>query len=371
MKTFYIASLKCAPGNWQHINSFARCLLSRGYQVRLLLSKGYEWMNEDYAAVTDYLTRGSGALSLGWDVIAFILYKWLLFVYLFWKYKPSAILLVMWHPMNFALALIAKLVQPDVKVLSWVAEPYKDDKRLYGRKAIAISGIEFVQSLSFFLTDVVILHSQRALRLFQQKYPWYKGLIKKIPPLWKDEAVLDLPREYVTFLGRATREKGIDLFLEVARTSYEKGLGHKFQIVTSYDIGEYLQRLPAGILGTLRVVARPQLSDQEIRAAAGSSFAVWAVYKSVMQSGVVPIALMNGTPVICTPLEGLTEFVSDGLTARFVPNEPSCDDVLQAIAYVKANFDRMSKECRRSYLKQFDDSAWDNYYAWLGTLIGA
>ena len=50
----FIVCLKYAPGMWQHISSFGRNLLDRGYPVRFLLAPGFRWLNEDFVHLTYY-----------------------------------------------------------------------------------------------------------------------------------------------------------------------------------------------------------------------------------------------------------------------------------------------------------------------------
>ena len=144
----------------------------------------------------------------------------------------------------------------------------------------------------------------------------------------------------------------------------------QFQIVTSSDIDKQLQELPAGARQKLKVVNQPQISDQDLRQAAAQSLAVLALYKETMQSGVIPVAWMKGTPVIGTDIEGITEWVRDHETGVIVSSRPTLEEITGAIDYINRHFSEMTPHCRAAYLSTFDDGNWDKQYGWLRPWLG-
>lgn len=82
-----------------------------------------------------------------------------------------------------------------------------------------------------------------------------------------------------------------------------------------------------------------------------------------MQSGVIPVALMKGTPVVATGIEGLTEWLQDLKTGVIVPPDPSVAEIKAAISYIRAHFDEIIGSCREYYLATFDDG-------WIETKAG-
>jgi glycosyltransferase involved in cell wall biosynthesis len=252
----------------------------------------------------------------------------------------------------------------------WLHEPFKDDKKLYGAKAIIIHLVELFQTLSLPYVDEVILHSRRARRLFQVKYPNFRGRTRLIPLPFADDGPGPADgRRYISFLGRADRAKGIDLFFQLVEGAYRQGRGDEFQIVTASDIDKHLQGLSPGAREKLRVVNRPQIADEDLRQAAAGSLAVLALYKETMQSGVIPVAWMKGAPVIGTDIEGITEWVRDRETGVIVSAQPSLEEITRGIDYISGHFGEMTRRCREEYLATFDDGNWDTQYAWLKPLL--
>jgi glycosyltransferase involved in cell wall biosynthesis len=366
---FYLVCLRYAPGNWQHMESFARCLLGNGYPVRFLISSGFQWMNTAYTRLTTYTPFSNSPLEVLKHSLAFVR-RGSSFRDLFQKDPPSGVLLVMWHPLNFLLARFIKSLYPDIPILAWMHEPYKDDKRIYGLKAPLILLMELVQSLSLPYIDVVILHSSRALRLFRKRYPHFPNQTQMVPLQFQDHGFAKNPlRQFISFLGRADRAKGIDAFFALVENSTKTQPRWRYQIITSSSINNYLMNLSPSARENLQVVNNSQITDGDLRDAASSSLAVLALYKETMQSGVIPLALMKGTPVIGTNIEGITEWIQDRETGVIVSSDPSIKEIENAGNYIFDHFQEMSGACRAAYLANFDDLNWPKHYGWLTKLL--
>ncbi|MGP8104960.1 MAG: glycosyltransferase family 4 protein [Desulfobaccales bacterium] len=367
---FFIACLKYAPGMWQFMSSFARRLLQQGHEVRFLLSPGFRWMTAGYAERTNYVYPFNKRSSRLGNVLSYLWFPRSYYQRLFQHYRPSGLLLASWHPLNFAVARMVKSIDPKIPIIVWLHEPYKDEKRLYGAKAIIIYLVELFQTLSLRYADVVILHSHRAQRLFEQRYPKFQGRTYRIPLQFQDDGLEDsIPRRYLSFLGRADRAKGIELFIALIEEFTPTDTGLEFQIVTSSDIQAFLEALSPQARQGLRVINRPQVADQDLREAAANSLAVLALYKETTQSGVIPLALMQGTPIIGTDIEGITEWIRAGETGVIVSRNPSAAEIEKAAIYIQSHLTEMTANCRAEYLATFDDRNWGKQYGWMLDLI--
>lgn len=368
-RSFYLVCLKYAPGMWQHLASFARQVREHACPARLLVHPGFAWMNEDWGQVTDY-SLSSKSMDSVTKALSFLWLNPYRMRRLFQDHPPAAVLLVSWHPLNFLVARLAKSTYPAVPVITWLHEPYKDKKRIYGAKALVIWLVELCQTFSLRYTDAAILHSRRGLRLFEKRYPHFQGTKRLVPLQFQDDGLdANIPRRYFSFLGRADKAKGIELFFDLVDTMADHYPGCEFQIVTSSPIQNYLNRLSPAARENLRVVNKSQLSDGDLRAGAANSMAVLGLYKETMQSGVIPVALMKGTPLIGTDIEGITEWIRDRETGMIVSANPSMTEIASAMNYIRQNFSEMSKKCRGYYLSTFDDRNWDRYYGWLKEMV--
>jgi glycosyltransferase involved in cell wall biosynthesis len=355
---------------WQFLTSFAMRLQERAYHLRLMIHPDFNWMNEEWDPVTDYSFSSKSMAPLLMKALAFLwLNPWRL-NRVFQNHPPAAVLLVSWHPLNFLVVRLAKTLYPNIPIITWLHEPYKDEKGVYGVKALAIWLVELCQTLSLRYTDVAILHSKRGFRLFEKRYPGFPGIRRLIPLHFHDDGLdAGLERRYISFLGRADKAKGIELFFDLVEALAPHDPDYEFQIITSSPIQSYLGRLSEAARNRLRVVNKPRLSDEEIRAGAANSLAVLALYKETMQSGVIPVALMKGTPVIGTDIEGITEWIKDGETGVIVPRDPSTKDIQEAISFIKRNLQEMVSKSRSYYLSIFDDRNWERDYGWLREII--
>jgi glycosyltransferase involved in cell wall biosynthesis len=362
----FIVCLKYAPGMWQHLSSFGRNLLDRGYPVRFILAPGFRWLNEDFGHLTCYPLPSMGRASFFKNLLSLFWFPGVYLHRLFRHYPPAVILLASWHPWNFLLARLVKKLAPDTPVLAWLHEPYKADKRLYGAKRIAIVLVEWFQGLSLGCLDAAIVHSPRGLRSLELGYPGYRGRKRLIPLQFQDNGFeARAARNYISFLGRAERAKGVDRFFDLVEGLGSEAFNWRFQIVTASNITGYLKKLSPPARARLRVVNSPEISDAVIRQAAARSLAVLALYKETTQSGVIPVALMKGTPIIGTDIEGITDWLRDRETGVIVPPNPSLADIQEAIAYIQSHFAEMSERCRAYYLATFDDRNWEREYGWL------
>lgn len=355
---------------WQHMNSFAQQLLQRGYPVRFLISSGYRWMNSSNDVMSYYISESTSFISILSDILTYLLYKKRQYRSLFQKQPPGALLLVSWHPLNFLIIRLVKSLFPDTPIICWLHEPYKDEKKVYGVKAIIIYLIEFIQTISLRYIDIVIMHSHRALRLFERRYRQFPGLKKMVPLHFQDDTHATTGnRRYISFLGRADQAKGIEKFFALVEDTARENREWEYQIVTASPIQRYIEALSPAARQRLQVINRPHIADQDLRQASANSLAVMAIYKETMQSGVIPVAWMQGTPVIGTDIEGITEWIRDGGTGVIVSANPSLDEITAAIRYIKEHFEEMTPQCRAVYLATFDDGNWQKEYGWILDLL--
>jgi glycosyltransferase involved in cell wall biosynthesis len=369
---FFIVCLKYVPGMWQFISSFGRNLLARGYPVRFLLAPGFRWLNGEFDNLTYYPFPFAGCPSFPQKILSLLWFPGLYLRQLFRHSPPAGVLLASWHPWNFLLARLVKKLSPATPVLAWLHEPYKDEKRVYGAKGVALVLLEWLQGLSLGFLDAAIVHSLRGLRLLASGYPGYRGQRRLIPLQFQDHGFeAGAARNYISFLGRAEPAKGVDRFFDLVGALGPKVANRQFQIVTASNIAGYLKKLSPSARARLRVVNAPEISDAVIRQAAARSLAVLALYKETTQSGVIPLALMQGTPVIGTDIEGITDWIGDRETGRIVSANPSPAEIEAAITYIQAHFPEMSQRCRAYYLATFDDRNWEREYGWLLELLPA
>jgi glycosyltransferase involved in cell wall biosynthesis len=112
------------------------------------------------------------------------------------------------------------------------------------------------------------------------------------------------------FMGRIMRYKGLPLFLDAIDLLRAEGVAVEAGIFGEGRLGRSAGRL-AGM--GIEVVNR-WLNDGEISAVLSRFDALVASHIEASQSGVVAAALGAGLPVVATPVGGLVEQITDGVT---------------------------------------------------------
>ena len=186
---------------WQHMKSFANQLLLKDYPVRFIISPGFCWMNEFSPSITNYSFPSNAIFPKLRNILSLLWFNHSNYRHIFHVNPPSGILLASWHPLNFLLVRMVKSLNPNTPVIVWLHEPFKDDKKIYGAKAIIIYLVELFQTLSLRYIDVVVLHSRRGLRLFERRYPNFQGLKRMVPLQFQDDGLdVTAARRYISFL---------------------------------------------------------------------------------------------------------------------------------------------------------------------------
>ena len=79
---------------------------------------------------------------------------------------------------------------------------------------------------------------------------------------------------------------------------------------------------------------------------------MWNLYRRSTQSGVMPKALMFGTPVIASKIGSFPEFVIDGFNGRFA-NASDPNNVLSIANDLREKTAEYAGNCRSSFLETF------------------
>jgi glycosyltransferase involved in cell wall biosynthesis len=369
--TSYVASFKYSPIMWNIGQAIGESIRFAGYPVRYLQVDDYQWMingnrvDVDLVPQSGVFGRFGELFSLRWSSANEVLAK------RFREDLPSTLVFVNSNPLVDRRVIgLARRVNPNVRVVSFVHEPYTAEKMVYGpERALLLTLYEVLNEKTIKQSDGVILPSPNAMRAFELRYPRFRGDRHLIPLPVIDQVCLEpLERRYVTFVGhtRHAYQKGIDLFFEMVEESSSRCLGFQFQIVSSSkNLQEMITRLSARARGNLKVTSEKPLYDRDISRALRESIVVILLQRRVMQSGVIPVSFMNGTPVIVSRLDGFTQFVEHGRTGWVLPVEPSLTERFSAIENIRQNLDVMSRSCRRYYEETFDSCQVRKHVSWI------
>lgn len=362
--------MKYAPVMWNHARAFGQPLATAGQDVRYLLTESYQWMtgpnrgdietiespktSNPLSSLARFLRRG-GATQVRKA---------------FTQSKPRLVIFVNFNQfVDRVVIREARRANPEVRIILLIHEPYTEDKRVYGRKRATL--LYFYEKLTLGLArraDSLILPSRNAEETWQKHSGRLNRDTRMIPLPFVDESPSsEADRTHISFVGQIAHahQKGLDLFLEMIECASATHPNLRFRVVTGDDTQALLNQVSAEGRERLEVITGSPLSDEAIHEALRSSLVVTILQRRVMQSGTLPVAMMNGTPVLVTGLNGLTQFVEDGKNGRVTALNSTAEERLDILQEMVSDLSNMSRAARRYYEDTFDSRNVAIHIPWL------
>ncbi len=369
MENAYIVSLKFTPGLKKEFIVLGENLRKKGLNVKYMLAKSYK--NFGYTCEgTEYITESDEIRSIIVDTLKFLNGKKIMKILSL--YSPGFLCFYNVHPLNPFIARMVKKRFSKAVIALYLHDPFKPDKTPYGKgKAAYIALVECIQKNTVRYVDHVISPSEYSSQLFKRHYPKFKGETHIAPLIVPDQGFLkNKKRRYFSIVGGIHSATGHDTFVKLLNFAAEKELDYDFALISSSNISRYYKMLISKARKTLNVINRNIIADSEINKIVRESYAVFRFDREVTQSGVIPVAYMNGTPVIVRDIPGLRQHVKHRQNGYVVSYNCSPEDILEAMSFVKQNFSQLSENARTSYEITWSDRNWDKYYNWLSEIKG-
>ena len=362
--------MKYAPVMWNHARAFGQPLATAGEDVRYLLTASYRWMVGPSRPDVETVESPQTANPLS-SLASFIRKGGVKQVrQAFAQSPPRLVIFVNFNQLVDRLVIReARRANPKVRIILLVHEPYTEDKKVYGHKRAAL--LYFYEKLTLGLArraDSVILPSQNAEETWRKHSKGLQRDTRMIPLPFVDESPTSQPdRTHISFVGQIAHahQKGLDLFLEMVECASTAHPELRFRIVTGDDTESLVNQISPQGRERLEIITGNPLSDETIQDALRSSLAVTILQRRVMQSGSLPVAMMNGTPVLVTGLRGLTQFVKDGQNGRVVGVNSTAEERLVILQEMVSDLSNMSQAARRYYEDIFDSRNVASHIPWL------
>jgi glycosyltransferase involved in cell wall biosynthesis len=164
-------------------------------------------------------------------------------------------------------------------------------------------------------------------------------------------------REYVTFVGPPVPAKNPEKFLEIVRYSNANNLSLKFLLISRSKVKDarfFREK-------NLEIFCKERICDEEFGELIKRSIVVITPYRRETQSSVILVSYMYGTPVVSSDVGGLPEFVFHKKSGYLLDIDASVKEWIEGINYVRKNFTRLSKDCRRFFVENFSGKNWEKY----------
>lgn len=356
--TIYVGSLKYSPVFKSHCCAFGKACEKKGYPVKYLFSREYKWMlPEEIEEKTTFIGHSISIPSMLKDALSFKNRERIRKI--FSQEQPSHVYIHNYHFLNHYIAKLSK--RHDCVFIYHMHEPYVQDKKSHGGfHQYWLYLFEYFQEKLLENTDVAVVSSNMASRLFDLRYPDFSGRKMLIPLMYEDlgDSNSDMQdREYVTFVGPPVPAKNPEKFLEIVRFSNENNLGLRFLLISRSKVNDmkYLREKD------LQIFSKEGISDEEFGELIKRSLVVLTPYRRETQSSVILVSYMYGTPVISSDVGGLPEFVSHGKTGYLLDIDAKVEEWIKGISYVQENFPMMSKSCRKYFVENFSGKNWEKY----------
>ena len=353
----FVGSLKYSPVYKTHCCAFGKACEEEGYDVRYLFSKEYKWMLPEDVTKKSFFIGSS--VNINQMVIDTLNLNNISYINkIIGEKKPTHVYMHNYHLLNHYIASAVR--NNGGKFVYHVHEPYVENKAAHGGvQQYWLHINELMEEHLLRKTDIAIVSSNEASRLFDVKYPRFEGIKVKIPLMYEDLAKNINSREerlYLTFIGPPVPAKGPDIFLNVVDYSNEKGLNNEFLLITRSEIFEkkYYKK-------NLTLYYKSKISDEELGDLVNKSLLVITPYMRETQSSVVLVSYMYGTPVVSSNVGGLPEFVNHGKTGYLVNVDAPVEDWIKGINYTMKNFSKMTVNCRNYFVENFSEKNWKKY----------
>jgi len=356
--TIYVGSLKYSPVFKSHCCAFGRACEEKGYSVRYLFSREYDWLlPREVKEKTVFVGHSVSISSMLKDTFSFKNRKEIRKI--FSEDQPTRVYMHNYHFLNHYIAKLSK--RHGCSFIYHVHEPYVQNKKAHGGfHQYWLYLFECFQGKLLKNTDVAVVSSNVASHLFDLRYPDFSGKKILVPLMYEDLDGSDSDmqdREYITFVGPPVPAKNPEKFLAIVRYSNDNDLGLKFLLISRSKIRDtrYFREK------NLEIFSRKRISNEEFGESIKRSIAVLTPYRRETQSSVILVAYMYGTPVVSSDVGGLPEFVSHRKTGYLLNVDAKVEDWIEGISYVQKNFPMLSKNCRKYFVENFSGKNWKKY----------
>ena len=331
-----VASLRFAPGHVAHLRAYRELFLDLGCEVGLFLDQGYDGFID--SAENVYFINGIS------DIL---------------EWKPDSIL--SYNIANENITLARQCRKKEIKFFYVLHEPWfglKDTLAL-GRRMPRRIAANVVNYLTSHYACKVILASENGKQNYLTHMKHCNKCYAVFPLIFCDDydTSKDLERKYFSFIGGFTEPRACSAYLDFVRHALSNNLDYRFCIATRNPIDGYLT--DAVLQNAIKerklvVFAGRPMTSEEINQHYREAICTWNAYKMSTQSGVLPNALMQGTPVLVTDRGDSAGIISDKREGCFVSLPHENKEIQQAFEYISKHVDEMSRAARDTFHKDYE-----------------
>lgn len=329
-----VLSLRFAPGHVAHLRAYRELFSELNCEVRLFLDKPYkDFIDEDVRHI--YVESIED------------IFRW----------NPDIVFSYNIANENIGVAKTCK--RKSIPFYYVLHEPWDSLKDLIalGKRAPRRVAANIVNYLTSKYAYKVILASTNGVEKYKKYMRHCNENYAVFPLIFCDDydENMDYERQYCSFIGGFTEPRGCSAFLSFARYSIMAGKDTKFCIASRNDVSISDPILQKAVQdGKLFVYAGKPMTSNEINQHYREAICSWNAYISSTQSGVLPNALMQGSPVLVTDRGDSADIVEDKKEGCFISLPHKNEEIERAYDYIKAHVEEMSEAARTAFHTDYE-----------------
>lgn len=275
--------------------------------------------------------------------------------------KPHLVYIISAHPLNTVIVLCSKIVSYFMGCKIIIISHIHDVQPHFKTRGSFF--INFFQTLQVRFSDKITVYGDHLRKKAQHHFKissenifsYIHGANRSTSSrTYNLSTISHNSTKQISLVGRIDYYKGIDIFLNVAKTLQMTDKYH-WLIAGSGDLSPYLHDIES--IPNLTIINR-FLSNDEIDEILLKSYLLVLPYKEASQSGMTPVAYYNSCPVIVHDVGGLSEIVETGRTGIVVsPHDVS--ELTNAIKFLCDNPSLREEMARNCHIYYQEKLSWD------------
>lgn len=335
-----IASLRFAPGHIAHLRAYLELFTSLGCEASLFLDESYK----------EFMGEKKNVVYFQSDVEII-------------EWCPSIV--ISYNIANENISLARKCKKKNIFFYYILHEPWDSFRDLIslGKRMPRRVAANVVNYLTAHNAYKVILASENG----QRKYERYMKRCNKnyavFPLIFCDDydGKKVIERKYLSFIGGFTEPRACSSFIDFIKYSVAKESHIKFCIASRDKVDAYLDNpimKKALQDGILTVYSGRPMTTEEINCHYRESICSWNAYKISTQSGVLPNALMQGSPVLVTDRGDSVNVVAEKKEGCYISRQYDNKEIEGAFEYIEKHIKEMSEAARKKFLSTYEYSVY-------------
>jgi glycosyltransferase involved in cell wall biosynthesis len=179
---------------------------------------------------------------------------------------------------------------------------------------------QIVRKILYKLPKKIIFFSKFSESVFVKSKRQLSFVVKLLPytifQKFNNKSAIGGRSTLVSFVGRISKYKGVELFLDAVEKVLEIFPSQKFLIAGKSSFGYIIDRAKLKKLDPSLIYIDKHLTNGEMADFVASSVLLVCPYLDATQSGVILTSYALNTPVLVTEVGGLPEYVLTGVTGR-------------------------------------------------------